>query len=107
MTTGNGDASQFSIVAERSVPDVYADSVQFEVTIYGFTLQFGKAQPPPSGFKGKVPSIPRVRVHMSPQHAKVLAAMMRKNVKAYEENAGPIALPAGFLQELHLSEEDL
>lgn len=87
------------------MPDVYADSVAFEILVYGVTLEFGQQQKPPPNLSGKIPAIPRIRVHMSPQHAKVMAKVFVKNMRAYEEKLGKITLPSALLKELGIDEE--
>ncbi|MBI4491923.1 MAG: DUF3467 domain-containing protein [Chloroflexi bacterium] len=104
MSETNGDAGGFSIIAEKTVPDVYSDAVQFEVSVYGVTIEFGQGQKPPPGVK-RVPHRPRVRVHMSPQHAKVMAKIFVKNMRAYEEQIGKIPLPKELLDELGVEDE--
>jgi len=105
MSEGNGDGRGFSIIEQKAVSDTYADSVQFFINAWGVTLEFGVIQPPPPGFKGQVPPIPRVRVHMSPQHAKAMAKVMVKNVRAYEEAMGKISLPAELYKQLEIEED--
>jgi hypothetical protein len=105
MSAENGDGRGFSIIEQKVIPDTYADSVQFEVTVWGVTLEFGLSQMPPPGFQGKVPHIPRVRVHMSPQHAKVMAKIFVKNVQAYEKEVGTIAIPTELYKQLGLEEQ--
>ena len=101
----NGDGDGFQVFAERAVPDHYADQVRFEVNIYGFAFEFGQTQQPPQGYKGPVPTRPVVRVHMSPQHAKVMAKMLVKTVRAYEEQVAPINLPPQLYKELDIPED--
>ena len=105
MSEGNGDASPFSIIAEKPLPSVYTDAVVFEVSVYGVTIEFGQTRKPPPGYTGKAPHTPLVRVHMSPQHAKVMAKVFAKNMKAYEQQLGKIELPKALLNELHLTDE--
>ena len=102
---GNGDTPPFSIIAEKAIPDFYADNVGFEVTIYGVTLEFGKTRKAPPNFKGPTPWTPGVRVHMSPQHAKVMAKVFVQNMQAYEAQVGKIVIPQGLLDELQLKDE--
>jgi hypothetical protein len=107
--TENGDAGSFSIIGERAVPETYADSVAFEASQFGVTLVFGKGQQAPPNFKGRQPTVPRFRVHMSPQHFKVMTLTMRRLLKDYESGAGHINLAKGTLESLDLedtSEED-
>jgi hypothetical protein len=105
QAASNGDAYGFSIVEQKLIADTYADAVQFLMNAWGITLEFGLSQTPPPGFAGRVPSLPRVRVHMSPQHAKVMAKLMVKNVQAWEAKVGTINLPADLYKELGIEEE--
>lgn len=104
MTSSNGGGSAFSIIEEKTVPDAYADSTRFEVSVYGITLEFGQTRPTP-GVPGRQPHIPRVRVHMSPQHAKVVARLLAKNLRQYEAQVGTINVPLAILRELGIEEE--
>ena len=93
---GQGGASE----EKEAVPDYYVNSVGFTVSIYEFLLQFG--------LKGDEKSAPRTltRIRMSPQHAKVMAKLFLRNVKAYEQEVGPIYLPQKLIQDLRLEEDD-
>lgn len=102
---GNGDASGFSIIAEKTIPETYADSAGFRIGLYGISLEFGIIQATSASYKGRAPIVPRVRVHMSPQHAKVMAKLFVRNMQTYEETFGRIQIPKAVLDELQLSEE--
>lgn len=101
----NGDGDGFQIVEERTIPDVYSDSARFDISVYGVTLEFGQTQKPRPNTAGPAPHIPKIRINMSPQHAKVLAKLFVKNMMAYENQIGKIALPAELLQELQIKDE--
>lgn len=105
MSNSNDDDG-FQIIAEKTVPDVYTDSVGFELSVYGITLIIGKVEAGqrPAG-QGKPATIPRVRVHMSPQHAKVMAKVFAKTLAEYEGKVGPIPIPKPVLDELGITEE--
>ena len=96
-----GSDSQF-IISQEPVPDLYTDSVGFEANVYGFTIHFGQVVAPPPGFEGKMPSRLVARVHMSPQHAKIMAQLFSRHVAEYERQVGEISLPAQLLAELGL-----
>jgi hypothetical protein len=90
------------LLAEGDVPEFYVDSVRAAISAYGFTLELGvqglrdtpASEPPP---------IKRVAlVRMSPQHALVLARLLEKNVRLYEEKIGPIVLPPQLFKDLNL-----
>jgi hypothetical protein len=81
------------------IPEYYTDSVNFMTNIYGFTLEFGMMQAqddPPRSL---------VRIKMSPQHAKIMSLLLRKNVQEYEKRIGTIILPDGLYQDLGISDE--
>ena len=81
------------------IPEFYTDSVNFATNLYGFTLEFGcmQAQDQP----------PRTvaRVRMSPQHAKIMSLLLRKNVQEYERRIGTIILPDDLYQQLGIQDE--
>jgi hypothetical protein len=78
-----------------STPEYYADSVQFMTNIYGFTLEFGTIQPEQEGAPR-----PRVRIKMSPQHAKIMALQLLRNVQEYETRVGKVNMPDELYQSL-------
>ena len=89
------DPEEFTI----PLPEYYTDSVNFSTNLYGFMLEFGVMQAqdaPPRGV---------VKVRMSPQHAKIMSLLLRKNVQEYERRIGTIILPDGLYQELGISDE--
>ncbi|MBM3492999.1 MAG: DUF3467 domain-containing protein [Armatimonadetes bacterium] len=83
----------------EDVPEYYTDSVNFMTNIYGFALDFGvmvvQDQPPKS----------QVRVRMSPQHAKIMSLLLRKNVQEYEKRIGTIILPEGLYKDLGIQDD--
>jgi hypothetical protein len=83
----------------QETPTYYTDSVNFMTNIYGFTLEFGEMQAQDR------PPHPKVRVKMSPQHAKIMSLLLRKNVVEYERRIGTIILPEGLYQELGISDD--
>jgi uncharacterized protein DUF3467 len=83
----------------ESAPVFYADSVDFNVNIYSFTLDFSQMN------SSEEPNTPQCSVKMSPQHAKTMMLLLAKNVRCYEERVGIIALPDKLLDELGIEEE--
>jgi len=79
--------------------EAYANGVQLQSQIYDvqidFTLQSGADMPP-----RKV-----VRIHMSPQLAKVLGRMLRRMIREHEMHSGPIILPDALLRDLGIADE--
>ena len=45
------------------------------------------------------------RVRMSPQHAKIMSLLLRKNVQEYERRIGTIIMPDGLYQELGITDD--
>lgn len=81
------------------LPEYYTDSVNFVTNIYGFMLEFSvitQQEDPPK---------PQVRVRMSPQHAKIMSLLLRKNVQEYERRIGTIILPEGLYNDLGIADE--
>ncbi|MFK4980035.1 DUF3467 domain-containing protein, partial [Klebsiella pneumoniae] len=63
------------------------------MSIFDFSFIFGEI----SGAEGETVVVDqKVRITMSPQHAKVLAMVLIQNLKNYEETIVPIPLPAGI-----------
>jgi hypothetical protein len=81
------------------IPEYYTDSVNFMTNIYGFMLEFGIMQ------QQEQPPHPKVRIRMSPQHAKIMSLLLRKNVQEYERRIGTIILPEGLYKELGVSDD--
>lgn len=81
------------------IPEYYTDSVNFMTNIYGFTLEFGVMQ------AQEEPPRQLVRIKMSPQHAKIMSLLLRKNVQEYERRIGTIILPEGLYNELGIEDE--
>jgi hypothetical protein len=80
-------------------PEYYTDSVNFMTNIYGFTLEFGVMQ------QQEEPPRPQVRIKMSPQHAKIMSLLLRKNVQEYERRIGTIILPEGLYNDLGITDD--
>lgn len=87
------------------VLDVYSDSVRFAIGPYGMILEFRRTVPRPPGEDGEPSEEALVRVRMSPQHALVIAKLLLKNVREYENKIGKINLPAGLYRELGVPED--
>ncbi len=81
------------------IPEYYTDSVNFMTNIYGFTLEFAVMQ------AQEQPPRPLVRIKMSPQHAKIMSLLLRKNVQEYEKRIGTIILPDGLYNDLGIVDE--
>ena len=91
---------------EKFVPEIYTDAFRFTVSPYGITFTFSRSIPHPAS--GKVaPPKDSICLRMSLEQAKVLAMMLRKNLKNYEKsNSLEIALPSQLYTQLGLSKEN-
>ena len=90
---------------EQDVLDTYCDQFGMAQSPYGVTFTFSLS--PATPVPGKTQGEPQVIVRMSLEHAKVLAMVVRKNLKQYElEHIGdPIRVPKEVLRQLNLAEE--
>jgi Protein of unknown function (DUF3467) len=77
--------------------EIYANSVNFFLSIYDITMDFGSTDK-----NNKHQSL--VKIKMSPQHAKVMSILLSNNIRKYESDIGEINLPDLFLKGL-LKEE--
>ena len=86
---------------DDAVPELYADGVQIGLGPFGVTLAFAMQ---PAGQTGTMAPIKVCNLRMSLEHAKVLAMMLRKQLKNFEEQMGEnIPLPQQLYQQLGLS----
>jgi hypothetical protein len=93
------------LFGQEDVPDLYVDSVRLAVGPYGFVLDLG-VQGLPDTPMSETPPVKRVAVvRMSPQHALVLARILAKNVRIYEEQIGKISLPGKMFEDLGIESE--
>lgn len=90
------EQSQPEIVRRRSESyiSVYCNNLQVEVTPWDFKFYFGeieKGDPDPTKtYIAKLYIEDRVRVSMSPQHAKAMLKVLQENVTQYELQVGKI-----------------
>ncbi len=91
---------------DNNIPEVYTDSFRFTVQPYGVSFTFGTSVPHPSPQK-VVPGKDSLVLRMSLEQAKVLAMMLRRNLKDYElQNKLEIALPSQLYTQLGIAQED-
>jgi len=85
------------------IPEYYSDAVEINLNMpWTVALTFGLRATTPDQKPTEV-----VRVRMSPEHAKVTAMILRKNIKKYEEQAKTsINLPAEMYTRLGLDSID-
>jgi hypothetical protein len=86
-------------------PDIYCDGVQIGLTPYDVMIELGRR---PAGLPTPANAKPVCvgTIRMSLQHAKVLAIMLRKNLKNYEDATGPISMHPVLLEQLGISKEE-
>jgi hypothetical protein len=75
----------------------YANSVQLEMTPWDFKFLFGILK---VATEQKLEVEDSAQVYMSPQHAKVFAAVLVRHLKQYEQQFGTIPGPAGAPSEV-------
>jgi hypothetical protein len=91
------------------IPDFYVDRMRLTVTVFGVNITFGLGNPhPEEGNPEDVLDVmENVRLRMSLEHAKLMAILLRKQIKSYEEkNESIVALPKSILEALKLTDND-
>ncbi len=93
-------------MVENEIPDVYIDQMRVTIGVFGVNVTFALSEPHPTASGAPKPE-DKVRVRMSLEHAKVVAMLLRKQLKQYEEDSGTkIAIPARVYSGLGVAEED-
>jgi hypothetical protein len=88
------------------VPEFYVDQFTVTAGVYGVTTTFGLTPPHPAPGQ-QASSRDVVRLRMSLEHAKVMAMIIRRQLKRYEDEAGaPINMPMAVYRGLGISPED-
>ena len=89
---------------DQQTPNLYADSVQMSTTPFGVVMMFGMR---PHAQTGTVPVIEVCNLRMSLEHAKVLAMMLKKQIKTFEDSMGEkIPLHPQIWQQMGLSKQE-
>ncbi len=91
-------------VNDPEIPELYCDGVQVGLSpftaIFSLTMQ-------PAGQTGAMAPLKVANVRMSLEHAKVLAIMLRKQIKSFEAQMGvDIQLHPQLYQQLGLSRQE-
>jgi Protein of unknown function (DUF3467) len=80
----------------ENISSVYANSARLNISLWDFKFSFGEVEE-------ITPDVMRVsekvRVLMSPQHAKVFLQVFQQNLKRYEDKFGEIKVPVGIVEE--------
>jgi hypothetical protein len=82
--------------------------MRLTVSVFGvnFTFGLGAAHPESEGSRDLVDVLEIVRIRMSLEHAKVLAMMVKKQIKEYEKGTNTeVAIPQAVLDALGLNEQ--
>jgi hypothetical protein len=83
---------------------LYSDGIQVGFSPFTVTLTFTVAPPAQPGTQAPIPV---ATIRMSPEHAKVMAIILRKQIKQFEQQLGrDIALPHQVFQQLGLSQAE-
>ena len=86
------------------VPEIYADFVEIATGNMGIFLGFRAIMPfgmvspesDESESQAEPPTPLKAVVRLTQEDAKVFAIMLRRSLKKYEDDFGPISLPDGF-----------
>ncbi len=93
-------------MADEPIPDVYVDQMRSTVGVFGVNITFGLNEPHPTS-AGPRMATERVILRMSLEHAKVVAMMLRRQLKKYEQETGTtIELPSNVYTGLGIAQED-
>ncbi|MEW5827451.1 MAG: hypothetical protein AB1846_01070 [Chloroflexota bacterium] len=90
------------------IPDFFSDRMRLTVTVFGVNFTFGLGAPHPDDNSGDLVGVLElVRVRMSLEHAKIMAMLLKKQIKDYEQmNETEVAIPKKVLEALNLSDEN-
>lgn len=90
---------------EPDIPEFYID--QFRVTLgpFGGVLTFGLSAPDQGPGQAQHQQ-DLVRIRMSLEHIKIMAMILKRQMKSFEEQAVPVNIPRQVYNGLGLSPED-
>jgi hypothetical protein len=94
-----------TVATDPEVPEFYVDQFTVTAGTYGLAMTFGLTPPHPAPGQ-TIPPREIVRLRMSLEHAKVMAMILRRQLKRYEEEMAPINLPMKLASSLGISPED-
>jgi hypothetical protein len=90
------------------IPDYYTDRMRLTVTVFGVNITFGLGSPHPDQDDSNdlIGVLELVRVRMSLEHAKIMAMLLKKQIKEYErQNETEVAIPKKVIEVLKLTDE--
>ena len=89
------------------IPDIYTDNMQVTTSVFGVNITFGCSVPHPVSGGTPMPAEPQVRIRMSLEHAKIVAMLLRRQLKGYEETSGTtIQIPYNVYTSIGVADED-
>jgi hypothetical protein len=80
----------------ENISSIYANSARLHISLWDFKFSFGEVEDISSE---TMRVSEKVRVLMSPQHAKVFLQVFQENLKRYEDKFGEIKIPVGIVEE--------
>lgn len=88
------------------LPEFYIDQFTVSLGPFGGTMTFGLSPAHPSPAQQQAPQ-EIVRLRMSLEHAKVMTMLLKRQIKAFEEQTGvAINIPRQVYNGMGLSQED-
>jgi hypothetical protein len=90
------------------IPDLYADRLRLTISVFGVNITFGLSNPhpEPGSQSDLLDVLEMVRVRMSLEHTKIMAMLLKKQIKIYEQqNETIVAIPRQVLVDLDLTNE--
>jgi hypothetical protein len=91
---------------DDDIPEFYIDQFRVTFTAVGGAMTFGLNPPHPNPGQSQM-ARDTVRLRMSLEHAKLMTMLLKRQLKAYEEQfAVTIPIPRQVYNGLGLSEED-
>mgnify|MGYP001558683963 CR=1 FL=1 len=88
------------------IREFYADHMRLSVGSYGVSLTFGLSEAHPAQGGLDAPAEEQARVRVSLEMAKMIAMMLRHQLKSHERNGGRIAIPSSVFTQIGIAEED-
>lgn len=88
------------------LPDLFADGMLVTISPFAVNITFTQREPHPA--QGRQPEVQnKAIVRMSPEHAKIMTMLLRRNLLEYERRmGGQIKLPMEIYRDLGVAEED-
>ena len=95
----------------ENIPDIYTDSISIFISDWGLTLDLRSSKPPvptlvPSSEPVTMLPEAKALVRMSHAHAKAFSIILKRQLKAYEAQAGAIQVPGLVATNLHITPEE-